>query len=284
VPVVIAPGRRTRPGALGRVTRVDAAATCPFCDGHEGLTPPETLALDRPPGAPPDSPGWSVRVVPNKYPAIPGQEVSVHGGAHRLSVADVDPHVFERTMDAWALRKAHHLEAGAAWVLACINEGAGAGASLEHSHSQLIPFAEPPPTIALEAGATGRDGCALCQALAGDGAGTVTERDGLVTFCPGWSRVPYELWIAPREHAESVADGGALAAALRDAVIRLRSLLGEELAWNAVLHDAPAGSGFHWHLELLPRLTVPASLELGTGVWLNVVDPDVAAGELRGAD
>lgn len=283
MPVVIAPGRRTRPGALGRVTRLDAASTCPFCDGHEQLTPPETLALDRPAGAPADSPGWSVRVVPNKFPAIPGQEVAVHGGAHALSVAGVEPHVFERAIDAWAMRKAHHVESGAAWVLACINEGPGAGASLEHSHSQLIPFAEPPPTIVQESAATGGDPCALCRALAGPSAGVVSERDGLVTFCPSWSRVPYELWIAPREHADSAADSRALAAALRDAIVRLRSLLGEDLAWNALLHDAPVGGGFHWHVELLPRLTVPASLELGTGVWLNVVDPDVAAGELRAA-
>ncbi len=283
MPVVIAPGRRTRPGALGRVSRLDAAATCPFCEGREELTPPETLALDRPAGAPADSPGWSVRVVPNKYPAIPGQEVAVHGGVHALSVADVDPRIFERTMDAWAMRKAHHLESGAAWVLACINEGPGAGASLEHSHSQLVPFAEPPPTMVLEAAATRQGSCALCETLSGEGARMVTERDGLVTFCPGWSRVPYELWIAPREHAESVDDGPALASALRDAIVRLRSLLGEDLAWNALLHDAPVGGGFHWHVELLPRLTVPASLELGTGVWLNVVDPDVAAGELRSA-
>ncbi|MGN6379530.1 MAG: galactose-1-phosphate uridylyltransferase [Gaiellales bacterium] len=280
MPVVIAPGRRARPGALGRVTRVDAAATCPFCEGHEQLTPPETLALDRPPGAPADSPGWSVRVVPNKYPAIPGQEVAVHGGVHVTSVAEVEPAVLERTLDAWAARRAEHRRAGASWVLACINEGPGAGASLEHSHSQLVPFAELPPTLEAEQRATSGD-CRLCGVLDGEARRTVVESDGLLAFCPGWSRLPYEMWIAPTDHAGSVASHAALAHTLRDAVIRLRTALGEDLAWNAVLHDAADGGEFHWHVELLPRLTVPASLELGTGLWLNVVDPDVAAEELR---
>ena len=275
--MVIAPGRRTRPGALGRMTRVADAATCPFCAGHEGLTPPETLALDRSAGAPANSPGWSVRVVPNKFPAIPGQEVAVHGPDHATSLVDAAPGIVERTLDAWALRREAHREAGAAWVLACINEGAGAGASLEHSHSQLVPFAAVPPVLAAEAAATGSGDCRLCRALAGEGERTVRLADGLRTFCPDWSRLPYELWIAPDGHAGSVTDHAALAAALHDAVARLRGELGEDLAWNAVLHDAPPGADFHWHVELMPRLTVPASLELGTGVWVNVVDPAVAA-------
>ena len=281
--MVIAPGRRTRPGALGKVTRLADAASCPFCEGHEGMTPPETLALDRPPGAPPDSPGWTVRVVPNKYPAIPGQEVAVHGGTHAVSLAEVDPHVLTRTLDAWAARRDHHQAQGATWVLACINEGPGAGASLEHSHSQIVPFPDPPPVIELEADATGGERCALCDVLEAEQGRVVAERAGLAAFCPSWSRVPYELWIASGDHQASVTPGSGLAGLLHDMVVRLRTVLGEELAWNAVLHEATAGGDFHWHVELLPRLTVPASLELGTGLWLNVVDPDVAAGELRAA-
>jgi UDPglucose--hexose-1-phosphate uridylyltransferase len=281
--VVIAPGRRARPGALGRVTRVGDAGTCPFCEGREDLTPPETLALDRPQNAGADSPGWSVRVVPNKFPAIPGQEVVVHGPRHVTSLAETDPGILERSLDAWALRREAHHRAGAAWVLACVNEGAGAGASLEHSHSQLVPFAALPPTLALELDATASGGsCRLCDALPGEGERTVRLADGLRTFCPRWSRLPYEVWIAPDGHAGTAGDHGALAGGLRDAVGRLRRELGQDLAWNAVLHDAPPGSGFHWHVELLPRLTVPASLELGTGLWVNVVDPDVAAEALRG--
>ena len=89
VPVVIAPGRASRPGAAGRTTRTSEAKSCPLCEGHEAMTPPEVLALGRAPGAAADSPGWQVRVVPNKYPAFAGQEVIVHGPAHITRYAEL---------------------------------------------------------------------------------------------------------------------------------------------------------------------------------------------------
>ena len=279
--VLIVPGRAGRPGALGRTTRVADAATCPFCEGHESLTPPEVDALGRRSEAP-DTPGWTVRVVPNKYPAFPGHEVVVHGPAHVLSIAEVDPQVWETVLEAWGRRRAFHETAGSAAVLLVINEGPAAGASLDHSHSQVVPFAEVPPVVAGEqkAFATGEP-CPLCVPA----ANAIAEHDGLVTFAPPWSRVPYETWIAPREHEPRSPLDGAVARALRDAVTRLRELLGAELAWNAILHERPAGSGesFHWHIELLPRLTVQASIEIGAGIWVNVVDPARAAEELSGA-
>lgn len=245
------------------------------------MTPPETLALGRA-GGRPDTPGWTVRVVPNKFPAIPGQEVVVHGPRHVRSIVDVEPEVMALAVGVWRLREQAHLAAGAAWVLACVNEGAGAGASLDHSHSQIVPFPTVPPTIQLDMAATGSGDCRLCTALAGERPRLLREADGLATFCPAWSRMPYETWIAPVAHRPRWADPAALATALVDAVARLRSVTGGEPAWNAVVHEGPAGADFHWHVELMPRLTVPASVELGTGVWVNVVDPDAAASELRG--
>ena len=96
--------------------------------------------------------------------------------------------------------------------------------------------------------------------------------------------MPYETWIAPAHHEPVATLGSELTRALADAVRRLQSVFGEELAWNAVLHDAPApGASFHWHMEILPRVTIPASVELGAGIWVNVVDPDRAAAELSAA-
>jgi len=279
--VLIVPGRAGRPGAVGRTTRVADAATCPFCEGHESLTPPEVEAIGRASG-PPDSPGWAVRVVPNKYPAFPGHEVVVHGPAHVLSVADVDPRVWELVLEAWAHRRAAHEASGSRCVLLVVNEGPAAGASLDHSHSQVVPFADVPPVVAREQSAFGDAGaCPLCD-LPDD---PIDERDELVTFAPAWSRVPYETWIAPRAHEPRSPLDAAVARALRDAVSRLRGLLGEELAWNAFLHERPASSdgSFHWHIEVVPRLTVQASIEMGAGIWVNVVDPARAAGELAGA-
>jgi len=277
---VVAPGRSRRPGAQGRTTRIADAATCPFCEGHEDMTPPEVQAFGRPEGAAPDSPGWTVRVVPNKFPAIPGQEVVIHGPAHVLSFAELPAGVLETTAEAWRARRAAH--ADAAWTAVAVNEGPAAGASLDHSHSQIVPVPEIPPLVQAQAEALS-DECALCWALGVEDARTVRHAGGLRTIAPGWSRFAYELWIAPDAHA---AEPGweELATALADAVRRLRAVVGTDLAWNCVVYAAPAGlDRWHWHAEVWPRLTVPAAAELGAGLWINIVDPDVAATELRAA-
>ena len=277
---MVAPGRSRRPGAQGRTTRIADAATCPFCEGHEEMTPPEVQAFGRPEGAAPDSPGWTVRVVPNKFPAIPGQEVVIHGPAHVLSFAELPAGVLETTAEAWRARRAAH--ADAAWTAVAVNEGPAAGASLDHSHSQIVPVPEIPPLVQAQAEALS-DECALCWALGVEDARTVRHAGGLRTIAPGWSRFAYELWIAPDAHAAEPGWEG-LATALADAVRRLRAVVGTDLAWNCVVYAAPAGlDRWHWHAEVWPRLTVPAAAELGAGLWINIVDPDVAATELRAA-
>jgi UDPglucose--hexose-1-phosphate uridylyltransferase len=281
VPVVVAPGRSARPGALGRTTRIADAATCPFCEGHEGMTPPEVLALGRGNGAA-DTPGWTVRVVPNKFPAIPGQEVVVHGPAHVTAFAELSEAVVAEALRAWGRRREHHRELGAAYLLTAINEGPAAGASLDHSHSQLVPFDHIPPAVADEMPGFAAP-CALCTAVADEETRTIRLEDGLRTFAPRWSRFAYELWIVPEEHSGDVAAPELLAPALLDATRRLRAALGAGLAWNAVLHAPPlrGDDPYHWHIEIWPRVAVAASVELGAGIWVNIVDPDVAAGELR---
>jgi UDPglucose--hexose-1-phosphate uridylyltransferase len=245
------------------------------------MTPPEVQAFGRPDGAPPDSPGWTVRVVPNKFPAIPGQEVVIHGPAHVVSFAELPAAVVATTAEAWAARRAAH--ADAAWTAVAVNEGPAAGASLDHSHSQVVPFLEVPPVVELQAQAFA-DECALCWALGVEDARTVRHEGGLRTIAPAWSRFAYELWIAPDAHA---AEPGwaALAEALVDAARRLRAVLGADLAWNCVIYAAPAENDrWHWHAEVWPRLTIVAAAELGAGIWINIVHPDAAAEELRIAD
>jgi UDPglucose--hexose-1-phosphate uridylyltransferase len=277
--VLVVPGRAGRPGATGRTVRAGDPATCPFCEGHEGLTPPELAAYGRNGGGP-DEPGWTVRVVPNKYPAFDGQEVVIHGPLHADAVADLAPGVLEAVVEAWRDRREHHRSAGASHLLLAINEGAAAGASLEHSHSQLVPFPKPPPVAALEMAAFA-NGCPLCQPT----VSVVREADGLISFCPPWARLPYETWIAPAAHQPLAPLDAGLAAALADMARRFRRLLGEGTAWNAIVHDGPLSGDapFHWHVELVPRLTVAAAIELGAGIWVNVVDPQRAAAELADA-
>jgi UDPglucose--hexose-1-phosphate uridylyltransferase len=279
--VVIAPGRATRPGAIGRTSRISDARQCPFCDGHEQLTPPETLALGRD-HAGRDTPGWTVRVVPNKFPALSGQEVVVHGPLHAATITEVATAVVDEVARAWRMRADAHTAAGSAWVTVCVNEGAGAGASLEHSHSQVLPFAALPPLVETRVEATSPP-CRLCEALPHESGRTIAVANGVRTFCPGWSRVPYETWLVPERHEAQPGDPRVIARGLVTAVRGLRGLLGTDLPWNAIVHSSWADDLFHWHVEILPRLTVPASLELGAGLWVNVVDPDSAADELRRA-
>lgn len=284
-PVLIVPGRASRPGATGRTTRVGEARTCPFCEGHELETPPEVeVDVAASEGREHDTPGWTVRVVPNKYPAIPGHEVVIHGPDHLLALADASPELVEAVVEMWGRRREAHRLQGNAYLLAGLNEGAGAGASLEHSHSQLVPFDKVPPAVAAEADGLAQP-CVLCNELARLDGTTIRNEDGLVTFAAPWGRSPYETWIAPEAHTGVVGgDAPALGRALLDVARRYRALLGDGLSWNAILHDAPlAGADWHWHLETFPRITVPALVELGSGLWINTVDPVAAAGQLRSA-
>jgi UDPglucose--hexose-1-phosphate uridylyltransferase len=274
---VIAPGRARRPGAfLGAIEEPtpEELEACPFCEGREDRTPPETLALPFDPSREPDTPGWTVRVVPNLYPAVERQEVVVHSPRHVRTFAELEDRELDAVADAWRRRFAAASEQGFPYVHALVNEGRFAGASLAHSHSQLVWLREPPPAVQHE---RGDNGCAICELLA-PGELLVAKRGDLRAICHPAGRGAYELLVAPREHdADPDDDLSALLRLLRNVVTRLRVLEGPA-PWNAWLHRGP-----HWHVEVLPRLTVFAGLELGAEIWVNVVSPEEAAAALREA-
>ncbi|HEX5470099.1 MAG TPA: DUF4921 family protein [Gaiellaceae bacterium] len=302
--VVIAPARARRPGAskAAHAELDDDAAGCPFCAGRESVTPPETFALG-PPGRPADAPGWWVRVVPNKFPAfgpwseegnrdglltrkaaLGRQEVVVHSPRHVRTLADLTGREIEHVAEAWQNRALAAREQGFAYVQVLVNEGRAAGASLAHSHSQLVWLEEEPPLVAEERATEEADGgCILCRVLAEElehRIRIVDERDGLLLLCPFAGRQPYEMLVAPRECARDPFSGGELAAAVRlvaEGVRRLRVAEGPTPV-NAWLH----ASG-HWHIEVVPRLSVLAGLELGAGYYVNTLAPESAAGVLREA-
>jgi UDPglucose--hexose-1-phosphate uridylyltransferase len=254
--VAIAPGRARRPGAAAPVQ--DELESCPFCAGREDRTPPETLRLG-------DGPtGWGIRVVPNLYPALERQEVVVHGPEHRRSLGELDDATLDLVAEAWQRRAR---DTGGT-VFAFVNEGQDAGASLPHSHSQLAWLPGPPPAVVAERG--------LAEVE------PVLERDGLVAGCPRASRVPFEVQIAPARSEPEGLRSELLGAALRllaELVRRVQSVREDTaVPFNAWLHE-----GAHWHLELVPRTTRLAGLELGAGVWINSVSPEEAAVQLRDA-
>jgi UDPglucose--hexose-1-phosphate uridylyltransferase len=238
--------------------------TCPFCEGREDRTPPEVFALPSE-GREPDSPGWRVRVVPNLYPAFERQEVVVHAPRHVRTFAELTEEEIAFVAEAWNARMA---TAGSAYVHPLINEGRAAGASLPHSHSQLVWLPGPPPAVQAEhsEGLTELVEAAREQNLA------VAEADDLFAFCHPAGRLPYETLIVPGP-AATLTDA---LRALRDLVARLREAEGP-VPWNAWLHH-----GDRWHIELVPRLSILAGIELGAGIYVNSLPPEQAAETLRG--
>jgi UDPglucose--hexose-1-phosphate uridylyltransferase len=256
---VLAPGRADRPGAArGEIEPPSEAelASCPFCAGREDRTPPETLRL--PPGR-----AWTVRVVPNLYPALERQEVVVHSPRHVRSLAELTETELDLVAEAWRRRRAAE---PAGYLQALVNEGRGAGASLAHSHSQLAWLPERPPAVTAERGLAEGE--------------LVLERDGLVAVCPRASRLPYEVQVAPKRAEREGLRSDLLAPALRlvAALVRRLRVLEGALPLNVWLHE-----GERWHLELVPRLTVLAGLELGAGIYVNTLAPRKAAAALRSA-
>jgi UDPglucose--hexose-1-phosphate uridylyltransferase len=254
--VAVAPARAGRPGAT-RPTLEEPSpeelASCPFCAGHEDMTPPQTLVL-------PPKGDWRVRVVPNLYPALDRQEVVVHSPEHLRSLAELGDEQLNLVAEAW--RRRREAEPGG-YLHALVNEGREAGASRPHTHSQLawLPSGPGPEP--------GRDG------------ETILERDGLVAWCPYVSRLPYESAIAPVSGGPDGFASDLLAPALRllaEVVRRLRALEGP-VPLNAWLHNHERG----WRLVLLPRLSILAGLELGAGVFVNTLPPEDAAAHLRNA-
>jgi UDPglucose--hexose-1-phosphate uridylyltransferase len=300
---VVAPSRARRPGApraeAGR--EHEDPVGCPFDEGRESATPPETFAIG-PPGRVPDTPGWRVRVVPNKFPAfgpwprdgdraegvfarraaVGRQEVVVHSPRHVRSIAELGSRELELVAKAWQARADAARDAGFAYVHALVNEGPGAGASLAHSHSQLVWLEHEPPLVAQEQAASAADGgCLLCRVLSEEREQrirVVEERDGLILLCPFAGRQPYELLVAPLEcepdpfASELLAEALVLAA---EGIRRIRIAEGD-VSLNLWLHAAG-----HWHIEVLPRIGVLAGIELGAGYFINTMAPESAAGVLR---
>jgi UDPglucose--hexose-1-phosphate uridylyltransferase len=201
-----------------------------------------------------------VRVVPNLYPAFARQEVVVHTPRHARSLAELDDEELALVAEAWRRRR-EAVPAG--YLHALVNEGREAGASLPHTHSQLVWLPEPPPETQ--------------HRIDRERWVVVVERGGLVLACPYVSRLPYELVVAPAEpRANAFADELLPAAVqlLGDAIRRVHRAAGAT-PLNAWLHD----SG-DWHFEVLPRLSILAGVELGAGWWINALPPEEAAAAL----
>jgi len=217
--------------------------------------------------------------VPNLYPVFEHHEVVVSTPRHVRSFAELTEDEVAGVTTAWRERALVAREAGFGYVHAFLNEGREAGASLPHSHTQLVWLKEAPPAVVAEDHDADCSVCRHVEAELASGERLVLERDGLVALAAYGGRLPYELLIAPLEHPQGTAfESGLLAptlSLLSEALRRLRAVEGSAPV-NAWLHDRG-----HWHIEVLPRLTVFAGIELGAGIYVNSLAPEDAALALR---
>ena len=309
--VVIAPERAQRPNALLRAPQERDEATCPFCPGNERLTPSEVMSQRSPSG-------WTLRVVPNRYPALRVEETMARAGEGLYdSVAGVGAHevVIETREHAQTLSQAPAAQLEAvlrAWqerivdlsrdvrmkaILAFKNHGAPAGATLWHAHSQLVAVPFVPPALSDElSGARShfdrKERCIFCDILAqelADEERVVMETEGAVALSPWAARSPFETWILPRPHRSSFESASAreLAATARaiHALLRKIDVALEMPSFNLYLHTMPlreaANDWYHWHITLKPLLTQHAGFEWASGCFINPTPPEEAAAFLR---
>ena len=315
--IIIAQERGKRPSDFVIMESPTTGGFCPLCPGNENTTPNEVLVYGRRSNVP-NSPGWKVRVVPNKYPAlviegdlnregeglydkmngIGAHEVIVESPQHEDVFSGMPPEhtalVFrafqERIRD---LEKDERFR----YVLVFKNFGKAAGASLEHSHSQLVALPVLPRKIESElAGALTyykyKERCVYCdiihQELKQD-VRVVCKNEFFITITPFAPRTPFEMWILPVKHSSAYHEQSeeeilALAEIFSESLSRLDGCI-PNVPYNFVLHTQPLRSQhlnhFHWHFEIVPKLTSIAGFEWGSGFYINPMPPEEAATYLR---
>jgi UDPglucose--hexose-1-phosphate uridylyltransferase len=302
--VLFSEERRRRPLAINIVEHKDL--NCPFCEGREKETPPEVWAI-REKGKP-DTPGWKVRVVPNKYPALSQEAASIESdpsnlfirrrgyGYHEviLECPDHDKDLVDLSSEQLFLvllayrerMRALYGKSGIKYVQIFRNWGALGGASLSHPHSQVLALAQVPivPQRELNRLMETRLLCQMEKEERSRGERFLTQSEKFSAFLPFASRFAYETVILPKDHRPDFRETTdeelkELGDVLRRVIGALKKLLGN-ISYNLVLHSLP-NPNYHWHIEITPRIAGWAGFELGTGYFINTVLPEKAAEELR---
>ena len=318
--VIIATDRARRPADFVRepVSATPSGRFCPYCPGNESKTPPEVMAYRGATGR--NQPGWSLRVVPNKFPVlgiegelhregeglfdkmqgIGAHEVVIESPDHALSITELSDRAIEQVL--WAFRdRMRDLknDRRLRYVLLFKNHGEPAGATLEHSHSQLIALPVVPKRVTEELEGAQKyyqfkERCVFCDIIRQElraGTRVVTETDEYAAIAPYAARFPFETWILPRQHRSHYEDTDPsqlknLAWVLKSTLRKLEKVL-ERPAYNLLIHTAPlqeAGTQYyHWHIEIIPKLTRVAGFEWGTGFYINPTPPEESAQFLRDA-
>ncbi|MCM8789585.1 MAG: galactose-1-phosphate uridylyltransferase [Candidatus Omnitrophica bacterium] len=291
---------------------------CPFCYGNEAMTPPEIEAF-RDPHTTVNTPGWQVRVVPNKFPALQiegdldrrpvgmydmsngvgAHEVLIETPYHNKDIPDLLNNEIEDFLSMY-LRRVNDLSKDKRFKYLMIfkNYGAAAGASLEHPHTQIVALPMVPKNAMEEIrGAHNffefRERCIFCDVVRQEmqeKERIILENKYFLSFCPFVSRFPFEIWIIPKKHNSSFSSLSpeeipSLASILKDTITKLKNLF-SNVSYNFIVHSSPVNGEeaiewYHWHIEFMPKLTRVAGFEWGTGFYLVLTPPELAAKYLR---
>ena len=314
--VIISTERAKRPHEFPREPFPRKEGMCPLCPGSERMTPPEILSYRREGSS--NEAGWTLRVVPNKFPAlriegdlgkagdgvydrmngIGAHEVVIESERHDVDLFDLPENRFEDVLWAYRerlldLKKDRRFKS----VIIFKNHGADAGASLSHSHSQLIALPVVPKRVWEEMSGCReyfrfRDRCLFCDIIVQEmeqKVRIVEESGEFIACAPYAPRFPFETWIIPKRHQcayEMIErdQAKALAAIFRRTLRRLNLAL-ENPPFNYIVHSAAfqewAGDSYHWHIEIMPKLTKVAGFEWGSGFYINPTPPEESAKYLR---
>ena len=316
--VIISTERGKRPVFFTEEGPPSKVSMCPLCSGNENMTPPEVFAI-RPDGSPPNSPNWALRVVPNKFPAlriegdlnkegvglydrmngIGAHEVIVETPVHGQTLSNMDVHGIQNVFIAYRervldLTKDRRFK----YIMIFKNHGSVAGASLDHSHSQLIALPIVPRRVLEEINGglayyKYKDRCIFCDIITQekeDNVRIVFENARVIALSPYASRFPFEVWILPKEHepyfiSSNRDDNYFSVAEALSAVLKRYDKVLNSPPYNYMIHTTPFGDGatphYHWHMEVIPRLTKMAGFEWGTGFYINPTPPEEATIYLR---
>lgn len=288
--VIIAANRGKRPHdfKIGQYTRFVQPKDCFFCPGNERLTPPEIARLSK-------NNCWQVRCFPNKFCAVArdyehaygSHEVVVETPNHSLTFSQIPITNLEFMFEMFAMRKSQLLEdKKIEYVSIFKNEGKQAGASLEHSHSQILAMAFKPYNIEVREPFTQEKNCAICELNTREQERKFYEDSEILAFCPYASKHPFETWIIPKKHTQDILD---LKANQLSGIIKAMKIITG--FYDNVLGFAPynitymcasrSSKDFHFHIKFLPRIAIQAGFELGTFVNINIMPPEMAAEAIR---
>jgi UDPglucose--hexose-1-phosphate uridylyltransferase len=316
--VIISIERGKRPSDFGMRVSAKQGGFCAFCEGNEHTTPPEIMAF-RPDQGKPDTPGWSLRVVANKFPALSiegelnregdgifdkmdgvgAHEVIIECPDHNMTLSSMPLKSVEDTL--WAF---HHRmmdlkkDKRFKYILVFKNEGDDAGASLEHTHSQLIALPIVPHLVEEELYQSQKyynykERCIFCDIIRQETSSKLrvtSENEDFIAIAPFASRSPFEIMIMPKKHESNFmsSDSFSLLSQIIQRTLKQIDKVLELPPYNMMIHTSPfkdeENDYYHWHIEIIPKLTKIAGFEWGSGFHINPTPPEEAAKFMREAD